>query len=109
MKVLLDECVPRKLRNYIVGHECHTVSELGLAGKKNGQLLTLAEDAGFRVFLTVDRGIEYQQNLHPGTIAIVVIRSKSNRLAELLKHIPDFLQVLETIKPGQFIRMSLIK
>jgi hypothetical protein len=35
----------------------------GLAGLKNGELLTAAETAGFEVFLTVDQGIEYQQNL----------------------------------------------
>jgi hypothetical protein len=109
MKVLLDECIPRKFKAHIPGHDCRTVFELGLAGKKNGELLTLAEEAGFEVFLTVDRGIEYQHNLHAGTIGIVVIRFKSNRLADLLGHVPDLLQVLESIEPGQFVRMSLIK
>lgn len=43
MKVLLDECVPRKVQRYIVDHECLTVPRAGLAGKKNGELLDLAE------------------------------------------------------------------
>lgn len=38
MKVLLDECVPRKIHGYIVGHECRTVPQAGFAGKKNGEL-----------------------------------------------------------------------
>jgi len=63
MKLLLDECVPRKFKDQLPGHECHTVPEIGLAGKKNGELLFLAEKAGFQVFLTIDRGIEYEQNL----------------------------------------------
>ena len=79
MRVLLDECVPRKFRSFLPGHDCHTVPEMGLAGKKNGELLALAEESGFQAFLTLDRGIEYQQNLHPRTIAVVLIRSKSNR------------------------------
>jgi uncharacterized protein DUF5615 len=61
MRILLDECMPQLLRRDIVGHEVSTVAEMGWAGIKNGKLLTLAE-AHFDVLLTVDRGIEYQQN-----------------------------------------------
>ena len=46
MKLLLDECVPRKFRNLLPGHNCRTVPEEGLAGKKNGELLSLAEESG---------------------------------------------------------------
>ncbi len=109
MKLLLDECLPRRFRNYFPGHDCRTVPEEGLAGKKNGELLALAEEAGFQVFLTLDRGIEYQQNLHPRTIAVVIIRSKSNRVAELLPQIPDILKLLESIEPGQLAKVGLIK
>ena len=63
MKLLLDECVPRKLKNHLPAIDCQTVPEASLAGKKNGELLRLAELAGFEVLLTVDQGIEYQQNL----------------------------------------------
>jgi predicted nuclease of predicted toxin-antitoxin system len=109
MKVLLDECVPRKFRNSLAGHDCRTVPDEGLAGKKNGELLALAENAGFQVFLTLDRGIEYQQNLHPRTIAVVILRTKSSRLAELLPHVPDLLRLIESLQPGQLIKTSLIK
>jgi hypothetical protein len=55
MRVLLDECIPRKFKMVLSGHECNTVPEVGLAGKKNGVLLSLAEDAGFNLFLTMDK------------------------------------------------------
>jgi Domain of unknown function (DUF5615) len=45
MRVLLDECVPRALRNDIPGHEVQTVAEVGWAGVKNGELLRLAATA----------------------------------------------------------------
>jgi len=48
MKLLLDECVPRKFKNHLPGHECQTVPEAGLGGKKNGELLSLAESAASR-------------------------------------------------------------
>jgi hypothetical protein len=109
MKVPLDECFPRKFKNSLFGHDCRTVAEEGLAGKKNGELSALAEQARFQVFLTLDRGIEYQQNLHPRAIAIVMVRTKSSQLTELLKHVPDLLRLLEFIQPGQLVRTKLIK
>ena len=47
MKVLLDECIPRKLKSAFAEHDCMTAPEAGLAGEKNGVLLSLAESAGF--------------------------------------------------------------
>jgi hypothetical protein len=61
MKVLLDECIPRKLKNEFAEHEVYTVPEMGFSGQMNGALLMLAETAGFEVFLTMDRGLQYQQ------------------------------------------------
>jgi hypothetical protein len=58
MKILLDECLPRKLRYALADYECETVPEAGLAGQKNGRLLSLAESAGFDLFLTMDKGLQ---------------------------------------------------
>lgn len=106
MKLLLDECVPRKLRNHLPGVECHTVPEAGLAGRKNGELLSLAEAAGFHVFLTVDRGIEYEQNLRHRTIGVLVIHAKSSRLDDLLPHAPEILKVLASVLRGQLVKIG---
>ena len=106
MKLLLDECIPRKFKNSILTHECRTVSEEGWAGKKNGEHLALAEKSGFLAFLTLDRGIEYQQNLKPRSLAVILIRTKSNRLADLLLHVPEILRVLESGEPGQLAKVG---
>lgn len=106
MRVLLDECVPRKLKNHLLGHECATVPDAGLAGKKNGELLSLAEQAGFDVFLTVDHGIEYEQNLAQRKIAVVVIYAKSSRLNDLIVHMPATLNALASIASGQLIKVG---
>jgi hypothetical protein len=53
MKILLDECLPRKIKNSLAMHECRTVPEVGLAGKRNGELLSLAEEDGYEIFLTM--------------------------------------------------------
>jgi hypothetical protein len=75
MRVLLDECIPRKFKSELTGHECSTVPECGLAGKKNGELLASAERQGFEAFVTLDRGIQYQQNLAGRAIALLIIRA----------------------------------
>lgn len=106
MKLLLDECVPRKLKNSFSGHECQTVPEAGFAGKKNGELLHLADRAGFEVFVTVDRGLEYEQNLARHNIAVIVLRTKSSRLVDLIAHVPEILRLLPSIKSGELIRVG---
>lgn len=106
MKLLIDECVPRKFRNMLPGHDCRTVPEEGLAGKKNGELLSLAEKSGFEVFLTLDRGIEYEHNLQGRNIAVILIRSASSRLADLLPQSPEILRVLRSIRPGDLVKVG---
>ena len=71
MRVLLDENLPHKLRKHLSHHETATVAYLGWGGLKNGELLTMAEAAGFDVFVTGDRALEYQQNLAGRRLAIV--------------------------------------
>ncbi len=106
MKVLLDECLPRKLKNSLAMHECRTVPEAGRAGKRNGELLSLAEEQGYAIFLTMDKGVEYEQNLRRRKLAIIILRAKSNRLADLLPSLPDCLARMETIKPGEIVSVG---
>ncbi len=45
MRLLLDECLPRKLGRLLEGHEAQTVNEMGWLGIQNGKLLALASEA----------------------------------------------------------------
>jgi hypothetical protein len=106
MKVLLDECIPRKLKGALADHDCKTAPEAGLAGQKNGRLLSLAEAAGFDLFLTMDKGLQYQQNLAGRSIAILILRAKSNRLEDLLPHLEACRSTMSSIHPGEIIRVG---
>jgi hypothetical protein len=106
MKILLDECVPRKLKDALPDHECQTVPEAGFAGQKNGLLLSLAENAGFDLFLTMDKGLQYQQNLADRSIAILVVRAKSNRLADILPLVEACRSAIGSILPGEVKRVG---
>jgi len=90
VNVLLDECVPVRLGRLLTGHSVTTVPRRGWAGIKNGDLLKLAEKE-FEVFVTVDRQLSVQQDLTDFDIAVVLIRSRSNRLGEIRPLVPELL------------------
>jgi hypothetical protein len=102
MRVLLDENLPRKLTGYIVGHDCSTVVLCGWSGKKNGELLALA-DPLFDVLLTLDKNLPYQQNLDTKRIAVLIVRARSNRIQDLLPVVPECLAALRAIQPQQVV------
>jgi len=95
--VLLDECVDQRLVADIQGHDVKTVPEAGWAAFKNGELLARAEH-GFEAFVTVDRNLPFQQDLSRFSIAVVVLRARSSRVADLRALIPDLLATLPVAK-----------
>lgn len=99
MRVLLDECVPRALRNDIPGHEVKTVAEAGWAGVKNGELLGLAASR-FDLLITVDRNLEYQQNFEGVSLAVIVVHAPSNDVAVLRPLMPAVLAAIPLAKAG---------
>ncbi len=104
MRVLLDECMPRRLREALPGHEVRTVQEMGWAGTKNGALLAQAAAEGIEVFLTVDRSLEYQQHLPTLGLAVIALRARSNDVVDLQPLMPAVLAILPTLTPGQVVR-----
>jgi hypothetical protein len=108
MRILVDECLPRKLKHQIQGHEVLTVPEAGWAGTKNGALLRLAA-AQYDAFITIDRGVPYQQNLEVlvrGTnLRIVLLAAVSNRLETLLPLVAELLSALNASRPGDVLRV----
>ena len=99
MKVLVDECVDWRLSRDIVGHEVKTARQMGWSTIENGELLALAAK-DFDVFVTVDRNLSFQQNLPAFTIAVIVLRAASNRLADLQPLVPELLALIPTAKRG---------
>jgi hypothetical protein len=105
MRVLLDECLPRRFKQSLPGHECHTVPETGWSGRKNGELLSFAERAGFDVFLTMDRGLPYEQQLAGRGITVIIARS--NRLADLVPLAPACLSYMTSIGAARLIHAGI--
>jgi len=107
MKLLLDECIDRKLSREFPGYEVKTVPQMGWAGVKNGQLLALAA-AEFDIFITVDRNLSFQQNLSEFDIAVIVLQAPSNRLTDIKLLAPKVLTILTTAAEGKATAVSLV-
>jgi len=105
MKILIDECLPRKLKNELPDHEVKTVPEAGWAGTKNGALLRLMAGV-FDVFITIDNNMEDQQQLAAQPVAFVVLSAFNNKLETLLPLMPNVRAALETIQPGQVVKIK---
>ncbi len=106
MRLLLDECVPRKFKDALTGHQVSTAREMGWSGKRNGELLALMREHRFEAFVTVDQNVEFQQNVKASGIAAVVLAAHTNRLKELLPLAPEALKKLSVIRPGALERVS---
>jgi len=105
VKILLDECLPRRLAPLLTGHDVQTVGQMNWLGLSNGKLLAAA-DPHFAVFITVDKNIVQQQGLSGFRIAVIVLRARSNKIEDLSPLVPKVLTLLPTLKSGQVVSVS---
>jgi predicted nuclease of predicted toxin-antitoxin system len=104
MRLLLDECMPGRLKRHFGERETLTIDEAGFKGLKNGKLLQNAGEV-FDVLITVDKSIEYQHNKSKLPIAILILLARSNRYESLLRLMPKVLETLETIQTKEIVKV----
>jgi hypothetical protein len=100
VRVILDECLPRRLGLELNGHLVSTVSIEGWAGISNGKLLQSIQ-GNFDAFITIDKNLPAQQKVAELSFGVVVLRSRTNKLEDLKPLVPLILAALELIRPGQ--------
>lgn len=105
MRILLDECVDWRLAREIAGHEVKTARQMEWRAIRNGELLALASQE-FDAFVTVDRNLAFQQNVSGLGLAVIVLRAKTNRLADLKPLVPALLLALDAAEPGAIISVE---
>lgn len=105
-RVLLDENLPHKLRLLLAAHEVVTSAYQGWAGKLNGELVELAEAAGFEVMVTADQNLSYQQNMQGRRLALVVLSTNREKL--VLANVSRILEAVDRAESGgyQFVDCS---
>lgn len=101
MKILLDECVTKRLKKHLEEYEVYTVRELELSGIKNGKLMTFCVENGFDILLTIDKNLMYQQNLDGYPVTIVLLNSLSSKIEELVTFLPSFKLQVDKLQKHQ--------
>lgn len=105
MRILLDENIDRLLKTlFDPEHEVVTVQECGWGGMKNGALLRTAEQE-FDAFVTMDKNLEYQQNLNNVDLRIVVLKAKNNAYISVAPLMPEVNEVLKKGNIGKIIHV----
>lgn len=89
MKILLDECITKRLIFYLKEFEIFTVSQMKWNGIKNGKLMSLCADNSFDLLLTIDKNLMFQQNLDKYKLTIAVLNSSSSKIEELILFLPS--------------------
>ncbi len=101
MRLLLDENIPKKLKNDFPGHEIFTIKERGWNELKNGLLLQKLMENGFHALITFDKNLQHQQNFSKHSITIFVLSARINRYIVLTKLSPIILELLnQPLIPG---------
>ncbi len=102
MKILLDECVTKRLAGLLAGHEVATVPRMKWSGLRNGPLMAKAVESGFDALLTIDKNLRYQQSIGKHNLTLVIFDTPSSKIEVLKDYVPDFLKMLPTMKKGSF-------
>jgi hypothetical protein len=105
MRVIFDQATPVPIRLYLEEHTVRTAAQQGWDRLSNGDLLTVAEEAGFDILLTTDKNIRYQQNLTGRKIAIVVLGQQ--QWPQLEPHIQHVVDAINAAKPSSYIEVDI--
>ena len=98
MKILLDECVTKRLKKYLSEFEVFTVTELQLSGIKNGKLMAYCSENNFDILLTIDKNLMFQQNLDKYPVTIIVLNCSASKIEELSTFMPSFRSQLDSFE-----------
>ena len=107
MRILLDECVTKRLKPHLSQHEVATVTEKGWSGLKNGQLMTAASGDGFDILLTIDKNLQHQQDVGKYSLIVVVLNTPSSKLEVMITFLPSFEKQLPAFTKGNAYLVEL--
>lgn len=105
MKILFDQGTPVPLRQHLTGHSVTTAYEQGWSNLSNGELLKVAEEAGYQLFVTTDQNLRYQQNLRERQMAIVVLLSTS--WPRISRRADEISEVINAMRSGGYAEIPI--
>ncbi len=105
MRILLDECLPRRLLRDLPDHNVTTVPRQGWAGLTNGALLEKVTPE-FDIFITMDSNIVHQQNLDKVDICLIVFHGPNSRYETLQPLLPEMHKAIAQAESGSVFHLG---
>jgi hypothetical protein len=105
MRILIDECVDPRVKQLLNDHQAVTVHDRGWGTLEDGALLMVAQEQ-FDPLLTIDRGLEFQQNIAKFRIGILVVHVPKNQIAYYRAIRKELVAALPRVRPGAVLHVS---
>jgi hypothetical protein len=105
MRILFDHGTPSPLQSFLMNHTIEKAKDLGWDTLSNGELLKVAEEAGFEVLLTTDKNLHFQQNLSKFAIAVVVLGNPTWPV--LRRYVKRVVEAVNSAKPGTYCEVEI--
>ncbi len=105
MRLLLDECVPRRLRKEFMDTKSQQSNKQVSKGWKTALLKQASEL--FDVLITVDKTSNINKNKAELPISVLILAAISNRYESLSPLLPKALTVIKQISKGEIIRIEV--
>ncbi len=105
MLVLFDNGTPRGVARFLSGHTVEEARARGWEELANGELIDVAEQAGFNVIVTTDKNIRYQQNLKMRNIALVVLEHSQWPMVKLVAE--NIVAAVNAAEPGSYVEVEV--
>ena len=108
-RVLIDECInPRlapHLRSALPQCVVETVRDLGWAGQRDHVLIPQIRGR-FDIFLTIDKGFEFEHNLNKLSFGVIVLETANNQMPSYERVLEELVRLIPCVAPGQVVRIS---
>ena len=106
MKIILDNCVPKRVRRLLPGHDVKHASQVGWSNLSNGRLLQTAADGGFDLMITVDKGIRHQHPLDRLPLPVLELFLDDTRFPSIQAVSAHLEQAVETSRLHRFLSLN---
>jgi len=104
VRIILDQNAPAPLRRALYAYEVTTAARMGWAKIENGDLIRMAEESGFTIFITCDQNIRYQQNLASRQIAVIELTT--NHWADIQPGLGELTAAIEAATAGTYVTVT---
>ena len=103
--ILFDNGTPRGLARFLAGHTVEEARARGWEELSNGELIDVAEAAGFEVMVTTDKNIRYQQKLSARSIALIVLEHSQWPMVKLV--VQNIVAAVNAATPGSYLEVEV--